>query len=1490
MKHHFSSLFRLVSMLFLIFSSGVGSHSERCRAQVATGSTPAADGRLQAGAAVRNIDPTHWPVWVSGGIVAAKGERVIDSLYARSLVLENQGQSVAICVVDSLAVPASIVDRAKELVAEAIGIPADHILISATHAHSAPSVMGAHGTPVQEDYAASLPSWIAESIVEAHRRRQPARLGTTVTNADRFIHCRHWIMEPGHAGGVLFSGRDSNIAMMNPGHDNPFKIRQTNDVDRTIPILSVQSQQGRPIAVLASFCTHYAGAPAISSDYFGVVAKELASQLSPDDPNAFVGIMANGTSGDANCIDFSRPAKPFNHRDVGHYVAQRILDALPNIAYQDSVGLDGALEKLPLKIRQADAEELQQATAYIESRMKDRLPANMEENYARETVLLSQWPSTREIPIQAIRIGDMVIAGYPNETFNDTGLAVRSKSPFAATMNIGMANDYAGYLPPAPLFPLGGYTTWRARTSCLEVGAEAEVVQGLRRLIQSMAAKHWKGWARANQADIDIEARIVRHDGPDTAVPPNDSLSTFVLDPLQRIELAASEPQLIDPVAIRFDDAGDLWVVEMSDYPNPIDSAKPTGRIRVLRDQDLDGRFETSRVFADGLLMPTGLQFHRDGVLVTVGGELWFLRDSDGDGQSDERQIWLQGFAAENPQLRVNDPDFGLDQQLYLANGLRSGRFTSGDQSVSIGSSDVRMDVRTRKGEAITGPSQFGMSWDRFGNRYFCSNRNPCDAVLLESEFAARSPLAGLAPMTEPVLPPGERSTVRPLVQAWTTSNLHAGQFTAACGLLISDSRQLPAASLGQALTCEPTGSLVHRVGLGRVAGKTIAEEPARDREWLASTDPWFRPVNLEEGPEGGIYIVDMHRAVIEHPDWVPEELKHRTDERWGDQSGRIYRVVRQDAPRIDPIFQALRSNPLRNRTSSELVDALNASNEWVRKTAARILSERDDPEIEPMLLEFARRNTHSPGFLRGVYLLNDRGAWDRGLMECMTEWLGEREDYPHAVTDPTLRAALWRIYPSTDSYTLGLMLEVHRTIAEGTREELIACLQSAPDGLSMVPGSLDAAVARACESADDPHALLALSAYCRNHLPKFTITFMELAEKKIEAKQMVTNIHWPSVRKWVSLTAKPDDPKWIQARDAWLANALARQNAPIPTEADRRSILEPQLRLSWAIAQGIAESPDRVWLGKQSELWERWASWLASDQLSQTARSELIELLGQNLSPEQSARCAKALREWLTADHEPSVMRRGIAAWSKHDDPDLTKWLLSQYPIATSNVRSELFAAIRARPERLTAWLEGTERGELSVQLLDASQLQSLRQIEGPLQSRIQPLIAGRIQTNRQQLIDRYATQLDGKGQRERGKQLFAQHCAACHRIDGVGVNIGPDISDSRTQTPMQLLVSILDPNRAIDNNYFRVTVLMKDGTVHDGIVIEESSQHLALKNANQPSIAVSKSELESVKASGMSLMPEGIEAQLDPQAMADLVSYIKNWRYAGGESPSVK
>lgn len=1467
---------------------------------IAVGGAIGAEGNtgsgLRAGAAVQRIDPVNLPVWVSGGIVAGKGERVVDSLYARSLVLENNGTSIALCVVDSLGVPLELCEKAKELVRQQTGIPAERIMISATHTHSAPAVMGAHGTPAQEDYAEALPGWIADSIVSAHASMSPAQIGATVANADRFIYCRHWIMEPGHASGPLFQGRASNIAAMNPGHENPFKVRQTGEVDRTIPILSVQDLDGRPIAVLASFCTHYAGAPAISSDYFGVVAKELAAALRPEASDRFVGMMANATSGDANCIDYSRPAKPYNYQEVGQYVASRILEALPRVQYRRDVVVDSSFTWLTATIRKPSPEEAKEAEAYVAARMGDRLPSNIEENYAREAVLLARGPDTRQLPLQAFRIGDLGIATFPNETFNASGLAVRAKSPFAITMNIGLANDLAGYLPTASEFEVGGYTTWRARTSCLAVDTEEKVVATLQGLVQGLHAEH-----RSPAARIADKLSPVEHRGADSVVPARSSLEYFELEAGHAISLVACEPEVVDPVAIRFDDSGDLWVVEMRDYPNRKEDTWQ-GRIRVLRDNDLDGFYETSRTFADQLPHPTGIQWIRNGVLATVGGTLLRIVDNDGDGIADARDEILSGFAEENTQLRVNDPEFGLDGDLYLANGLRSSKVSvagtpgGSNEPIDISNGDVRLDLQTGKVSRVSGPSQFGLTWDRYGNRYGCNNRNPCDEVLMELSDVERSPFAGIAPMIGSVVPSGEASRVRPLVDAWTTSNLHAGQFTAACGVLISDSHELPGASLGHALTCEPTGSLVHRVAMGRVQGRSQVEEPDRGREWLASRDPWFRPVFLEEGPDGAIYIVDMHRAVIEHPDWVPEELKHRPDERWGENAGRIYRVARKDSRSAQPIFGQLRQRPLRERSTHELVDLLSHANAWIRNMAARILDDREDPSTIALLDATCDRwkSTGANGLLRAVHLLQRRGKWTSDKLERL---LGVRPD-GERISDPSLRAALWetaRAIPQP--WSAGLIQLAEKAIGSGHREEMLAATWSVAErfgGSSPIPEAIfRACVERSTDLADDRHVWMAVGSACRDRLLDFASAWGERCAERIGSLQLCKDADWDTWSRAIRTVADPGQEKWLGARQAWWERCSKLMAAPAASnEADRRVRDEPAIRYALAMARGILESKDREWLHQKPEFWQWISQQCLRDDRTLAVREGCIALLA--LAPDSSTESQTTLLSILEQFDAPKLnldrrlVMAAFRAWAKRSDPNFSPWVIDHYRQAGPELREAMWGAIRSSAARVAEVVRAIDGGRLPVSMFDASQLQSLRASVGvELQGVVDRLIDQRVDRDRQKVIDRYAAAMSDTVDRQRGKEIFGRYCAPCHRVDGVGESIGPEISDTRTQSAMQLLVAILDPHRAVDPRYVQTIVRLEDGTVHDGLVVEESTQHVVLRNQQAKGMLITKDSIDAILATGKSLMPEGLEAQIDEGSMNDLIGYLKNWRYTSDILP---
>lgn len=463
---------------------------------------------------------------------------------------------------------------------------------------------------------------------------------------------------------------------------------------------------------------------------------------------------------------------------------------------------------------------------------------------------------------------------------------------------------------------------------------------------------------------------------------PEDALKAFEAADGLRVELVAAEPLVMSPCAMAFDERGRLFVAENRGYPNTANP--PQGDIALLEDTDSDGRMDKRTAFADGLTFPNGVMPWRGGVIVTCAPDVLFLKDNDGDGKADERKVLLTGFATSgSTQLRVNCPTLGPDGWIYFAAGLSGGDITSSEHperpAVKM-TADLRWNPQTGEIENTDGRSQYGMSFDDFGRRFICMNRVPVQHVVLSSKVLARNP--NLA-FSETVQDCNERTVktglrgggdgVRlfPISSNITTADSHAGSFSAACGIHILQGESLGIEYRDCAFSCDPTGNLVHVDKLTPVDA-TFSAKPLLDgRECLASRDDWFRPVFLAPGPDGALYIADMYRKVIEHPDYLPEEVRKRTDFESGKAMGRIWRVTLKE-PEDIPIIR-----DLDRATVPELVKAMAAQTDWAQKTAARLLFERRDPSAVESLNTALQLPAPSHVQYRRVRLLDVLGAID---------------------------------------------------------------------------------------------------------------------------------------------------------------------------------------------------------------------------------------------------------------------------------------------------------------------------------------------------------------------------------------------------------------------------------------------------------------------------------------------------------------------------------
>ena len=435
---------------------------------------------FRAGAATSNITPALGTS-LNGGMQDRTATHIHDELHARCLVLDDGDAQIAIAVCDSCMIPAAIFEAAKHRIHEQIGLPPDRMLMSATHSHSTATVAGVFQSEPDEDYTQFLSLRIADGVRRAWNNLAPARMGWATIDEPGQVFNRRWRMREGAIGADPF-GRSFDQVRMNPPRASDDLLEPAGPIDPQLAILAIETDQGHPLALLANYSLHYVGgtgAGHVSADYFGVFANRVQQLLEAErlDP-PFVGIMSNGTSGNINNIDFRQSGEslpPYAQMQiVAHRLAERAIEAYRQVDFRSHVPLDMREARLTLKRRLPAADEIARAKHILSQAHGSKLNT-VEEIYARETVLMADWPSTIDTLVQAVRIGDLGIAAIPCEVFVETGLAIKEQSPLRPTFTIELANDYAGYLPTAEHHRLGGYETWRARSSFLEVEAESIV-------------------------------------------------------------------------------------------------------------------------------------------------------------------------------------------------------------------------------------------------------------------------------------------------------------------------------------------------------------------------------------------------------------------------------------------------------------------------------------------------------------------------------------------------------------------------------------------------------------------------------------------------------------------------------------------------------------------------------------------------------------------------------------------------------------------------------------------------------------------------------------------------------------------------------------------------------------------------------------------------------------------------------------------------------
>ena len=917
-----------------------------------------------------------------------------------------------------------------------------------------------------------------------------------------------------------------------------------------------------------------------------------------------------------------------------------------------------------------------------------------------------------------------------------------------------------------------------------------------------------------------------------------------------RAELVAAEPLVADPIAIAWGGQGELYVVEMGDYPLG-DPERPAGggRVRRLVDDDGDGRYDRSTVFLDGLAFPTGVAPWRDGVLVTCAPEILFAVDEDGDGRADRREVLYSGFVEGNQQHRVNGLRWGLDNYWHGANGDSGGRVRSHATGalVDIRGRDFRLRPESGALEPEAGMTQFGKGRDDWGEWFGGNNSNPFWHFPLADRYVRRNPHVAPPPSHVDVSVAPGAALVFPVAPVFERFNDPgaARRFTSACSPIVYRDELLGPDLAGNLVVCEPVHNLVHREVM-ESAGTTFTSRRAAGEErgeLLVSSDPWFRPVMVRTGPDGALWVVDMYRAVIEHPEWIPDDWEARLDLRQGHELGRIYRIVREDAPpRPIPSLASL--------DGAGLVAALESPNGWVRDHAQRILVERADA-----------------GALAGLERLAAEGrrATARLHALCALEGLG-------ALRLEVLRPRLADAHPGVRRNALRLFEPFLRSRPESVAD----LLPLVHDGDARVRLQL------ACSLGEsgDPRAAGALAALGASDADPYLIAAVLSSVGEDNLARVVEGVlgspaglRQPALGEaLVRLAVAFDEPR----AQVTVLEVLLGSELGLPQRLELLGELLDGLDTkgeSWGAyvtrVLGPAQAPRIDSLARPT------AALLADLEADERTRALALGFLSRTGAGVE----VDTLADLLGPECPPTLQRAALDLLGGSDDPRAPLALLAGWRGYGPELRPRVISALLGRRVWAGAVLGAIADGGLPPRELDAASRQQLaHHVDADVRERARSLLGSALGAEREGVVLRYGAELAAlNGDLLRGREVFRRTCVNCHRLAALGQAFGPDLRTTDRSTDA-LLAAILDPDRVVEARFQGYVALTTDGRIFEGVLSDETATSVTLLDVRGEEVVLLRSELEVLRSSGRSPMPAGLEVDIPPAEMADLLAFLRS------------
>lgn len=1385
---------------------------------------------FQVGLARADVTPTE-PIRLSGYAARSTAYEAIDTpLHARAMVLrESTGPLRALVSVDSIGLPGDLTVEIAKLLKEKHGIQRDDLVISGTHSHTAPQLsrgldnlytipQSAEEQAKTDAYTLLVRDRVVEAVGQAIENLAPAKLTVNIGEATfaknrRGLKDGKWIGFSVEAGGV---------------------------VDHTVPMLRITAADGTVRAVLYNYACHCTtfgpGHNRVNGDWAGYAAAELEA--------AHPGMLAFsviGCGADAN-PDREGPTQLEKAKAQGHELASAVEKQLAAEGLEVTAPLQSTFGFAGIAPERPSAEALTKQLLSTQPQVR-RHAENMLATLAR----MGRLPETYPMPIHVWRFGDqfaMVFMG--GEVVADYAHRIRKELP-AATWVSAYCDDVFGYVASERMRAEGGY----------EVD-------------ESMIYYNQPGrWATGTEEVIFRRIHeLYDNKTPDRALSVEEALKTFSLPDGYEIEVVAAEPLIVDPVNFAVAPDGKLWVVEMRDYPLGMDGkGEPGGRIRVLTDDNGDGRYDSAVTFMDKVRYVTGVLPWKDGAWVSAAPHVSFARDTNGDGSADEVTPWLEGFIDANPQHRINGFERGLDGWIYLAAGDSTDHVKSliTGEVVQTSRRDIRFHPKTGKVEALGGQTQNARVRDDWGHWFGNTNSEPLMQFPIEDRDLRRNPWVPSPPSSVRITDPEVAPPVHPTSRTVDRFNdlWAADRFTSACGTGIFRDTTWGPEMYGAAFVCEPVHNLVVRYKLVQdgVTFKAVRFAEDTEREFLSSSDNWFRPTRAMTGPDGCLWIADMYRHVIEHPEWIPEAWQARLDVRAGEDKGRIYRVRRKGQER----GLSFRDQNLQRHDNDSLLAHLNRTrgmmiNGWQRDTIQQLILTRDaNPKDSHMLrrvLGSAPNNQPPASNQTKLQVL----AILSGLGELQADDLAVSLN---AYAPNKAAAALRFLTPDLldQSRIVELLPSLIKHESLEVRYEL--ALKLGDCNSPKVPQWL-------CElilsDPNDPW----LRAAILSSAPKHADTLLPLVIQKFPADE--TRATWVGHLVATILAEKPEAGlarifKAIGGEAEGDANVwkLVAMADTLRILRDRGTPLSQLLKAQDAELQVAFESVQPTFQRTR----------MLIEAVDQPLRERLaaIQIAGE-LTVDRA--CDVTLLYGLLAPRwSIEVTSAAIARLTQLED---VGGILSAWPTLSPIARREAQVLFVARQSTALALLKAVEAGQIPVGDLDAATRNALAESKSEkVRELAAKVLATAAKSTRGEVLAKFQPVLTLTGDDAHGRVLFEKKCATCHKHRDLGNEIGPQLVALQNKSGEFLLRAILDPNQAVESKYTGYVATTKDGRTFTGMIIDETATSLTLARTDGKKDTVLRVDIEELKSTGKSFMPEGLEQELTTQDLADVFQFVQ-------------